>query len=241
MDALHVHGGVGLGALHDSAERRRMIHERALQDRRDLEALGHDVVGDEMLSIGLGEDRLHFREILGLQDPRLVAEHVQSGSNRRDHAIDLAAVAAGEHDDVAWTLPEHPLEKIGACVDLRLPGRRPLRAVVESCDAFQMLEQIEPERREDVHARRHARIHLPLNERCVKVPGIEGHETHISHGTRALLAAGGGAADDGGCKQQVEHWSHHQNLIDSIPAAIGWPAIMARLTGIVFISPTPAV
>ena len=40
---------------------------------RDLEALGHDVVGDDARCVGLGERGLELAEVGGLQDPRLVA------------------------------------------------------------------------------------------------------------------------------------------------------------------------
>ena len=126
-------------ALHvDARLRRRAGDDRRRTSRgsltsarcrivRDLEALGHDVVGDDAARVRVCQRLLQLRQIGGLQDPRLVGEHVQSGRHRRADPIDLAVVAPGEDDDVAGLVAEHALEVIRAGVDLELPGGRPFR------------------------------------------------------------------------------------------------------------------
>jgi hypothetical protein len=129
---------------------------------------------------------------------------VESRADRREHAIDLAAVPSGEDDDVAGTLAQHALEEIGARVDLGLPRRRRVGACIERRHALQVLEQIEPERRIHIHAGRHARIHFFLNERGVEMPRIERHQTHVRHRVRWLLTARCRAADGRGGEQDDE-------------------------------------
>ena len=179
VHALHVDRRLGLGARHDLAERRAIVDQRALEHGRDLEALGHDVVGDELLRVGFGQRRLDLRQVGRFQNPRLVGQDVEAGLDRRQDAIDLHRVPAREDDDVAGTLLEHALEVVGARVHLDVPRRRALGAAVEPGDAVEVLEEIPAERRVDVHARRHAGIHLFLDERRVKMPGVEGHQAHI--------------------------------------------------------------
>ena len=109
--------------------------------------------------------------------------------------------SAGQDDEVAGPLPEHPLEEVRARVDFRQPRRRALGAGVERGHALEVFDQIGAERREHVHARRDAGVHLLLNERRVKVPRVQGHETHVIHGPTLLPdamdnAAGGSRGHD---------------------------------------------
>ncbi len=60
-----------------SPKRRPIVDELTLQDGGDLEALGHDVEGDDALGVGIGEDPLQLRQFVGSQNPRLVREHMQ--------------------------------------------------------------------------------------------------------------------------------------------------------------------
>ena len=182
MDALHVHRGIVLGPLQHLAEHRRIVDERALQDRRHLEALGHDVVGDDAGAIGLGEGAFQLVEIRRLEDPRLVRQHVQAGLDRCRDPIDLRAVAARKHDDVARPVAQHPLEGVRRRVHVDGPCRRARGAPVERVDSLEVFVEIGPERRVDVDAGRDTRVHLLLHERGVEMAGIDGHQTDIGHG-----------------------------------------------------------
>ena len=188
VHALHVDRWLGLGPRHDLAERRAIVDERALQHRRHFEALGHDVVGDELPRVGLGQRGVDLRQVGGLEDPRLVGEDVEPALDRRQDAIHLHGVPAREHDDVARTLLEHALEVVGARVHLEVPRGRALGAPVESGDAVEVLEEVPAERRVDVDARRHARVHLFLDERGVKVSRVERHQTHVGRRPTLLSA-----------------------------------------------------
>ena len=112
MDAFHVHARIGFSAFHDLAERRRIVDQRALQHRRDLEALGHDVVGDRAFLIGFGEHRFQLRQFRRGQNPRLVGEHVQAAVHRPRDAIDFRAVLARQDDGIARPLAQHPVEEV---------------------------------------------------------------------------------------------------------------------------------
>ncbi len=192
MHALHVDARVGGCSLHLLAERRRVVHQRALQDRRDLEALGHDVVGDELFRVRLRQCRVELRQVSRLQDPGLVGQHIQAALHRGEDAVHLDAVAAREHDDVAGTILQHALEVVVAGVDLELPRGRPFGAPVEARDPIQVLEQVRAERREDMDALRDARIHLLLHQPGVEVPGIDGHQPDVTRLKCVHRSPGGG-------------------------------------------------
>ena len=113
VDALHVDARLRFGSLDHLPEGVVVADQRALEDSGDLEPLRHDVEGDGSARIGLGQHALHFRQIFGLQNPGFVGQHVQTAVNRCRDAIDLAAIAPGQHDDVARVFAEHALEEIG--------------------------------------------------------------------------------------------------------------------------------
>ena len=181
VHALHVDAGIGLGAVDDLAKHRRVVHERALQHRGDLEALGHDVVGDHAFAIGLGEHGVKRRQVGLGQDPRFVGEHVQAGADRPRDAIELRPVASGEDHGIARPLAQHPLEEVRAGVELHLPRGGLLGPLVVRGNAFQMLVEVPALRRIDVHARGHAGIHLFLNQRGMEMTGIQGHQSDLRH------------------------------------------------------------
>ena len=130
VDALHVDAGLAPACPASiSPNVAAIVDQRALQHRRDLEALGHDVVGDDALRVGVGERRLELRQVVATARIHgLSARTCRPGADRAADAVDLPAVAAREHDDVAGPLAEHALEEVGAGVDFQLPGRRLLGA-----------------------------------------------------------------------------------------------------------------
>ncbi len=176
--ALHLHGRLALAARPDRARHLRVARELPLQDRRDLRALGHHVVGDEPFLLGERHHLLELRKVPRGDQPRLVGEHVQARLDRGEDAVDLAAVAPRDDHDVARLVAQHALEVVRAGVDLEPPARRPLGALVERGDAAEVQQQIGPDRGEDVHGRIDARVHLLLDERGVEVPGVERHQPH---------------------------------------------------------------
>ena len=123
VHAVHVEGRL-LGRARPHLTRHRAVaHELALQDRGDLVALGHHVVGHEALLLGGVEGGLELGPVRGVDDPRLVGEDVEPRFHRGQDAVDLAAVAPRDHHHVARALPEHPLHEVGAGVHLELPAR----------------------------------------------------------------------------------------------------------------------
>ena len=179
VDALHVDAGIRFRTTNDLAKGRRIVHEHALQNRRDLEALGHDVVRDNAFRIGVGQDSVELRQVLSGQDPRLVAEDVKAGMHGRRNAIELWAIASGKHDHVPRPFLQHAVQSVRARMNFRLPRRRARRALVECVDALQVFVEIVASRRVDIDAPGNAWIHLLLNEGGVKVAGVEGHQPHV--------------------------------------------------------------
>ena len=181
VDALHVDARLRLRALDELAEGGSVVDELPLQLARHLVPLGHDVEGDQLLLVGGGQRLLQLGKVGRLQDPGLVHERVEAGVEGGLHAVDLAAVAPGEHDRVAGPLAEHARHEVRRGVHLHLPARGVVRALVEARHPRQVIDEVGPERRVDVHGRRDPRVHLLLDERGVEVPGVEGDEADLLH------------------------------------------------------------
>ncbi len=188
VHALHVDRRLGLAPSHDFAERRAIVDEHSLQHRRHFEPLGHDVVGDELAGVGLGQRGVDLRQVRRLQNPGLIGEDVQTALDRGQDAIHLDGVAAREHHNVAWALLEHALEVVRARVHLDVPRGGAVSPPVEPGDPVEMLEKVPAERRVDVDARRYSRVHLFLNQRGMKVPRVERHHPNVRSRTLLLSA-----------------------------------------------------
>ena len=159
--------------LHERSEQRGVHRQLALQRRGDFVALGHDVVEQHVLR-RRGLERLpKLHEVVGGADHRLVGEHVEPRVDRADDVLGLARVVAGDDHDVAGAVGEHPLEEVRAGVDPLHPVRGLLLARVEALDAREVLLEVVAPRRVHVHDAVDVRIHELLDERRVKVPGIE--------------------------------------------------------------------
>ena len=89
-----------------------------------------------------GKSRVQPRQIRGLDDRRLVGEHVQAGFESGNDALDLAAVAAREDGNTARRFVPHPVEKIGAGMHLQPPIGGSLRPPVIPVDAGQVIDQV---------------------------------------------------------------------------------------------------
>ena len=189
VHALHVDSRLGFAAREQAAEGGRVVHQLALQLGGHLEALGHDVERDEPFLLGGGQGALELRQVVFLEDPRLVDERMQIGVERGLHAIDLPPVASRDHHGVPGMLLEHPLQEIRAGVDLELPRRRVARAPVEPRHPRQMVHEVGAQRRVHVHLCGNARVHLLLDEGGVEVAGVQRDESDVGHG-RAPLGQG---------------------------------------------------
>ena len=114
---------------------------------------------------------------------------MEAGAQARLDAADLAAVVAGDDHHIARMLGHQPLHEIRPGVDFHLPGGGIFLARVEAVDAAEVREQVRPEWRENMHAMRHARQHLLLEQRGVEMTGIKGDQANvarlISRGTHA--------------------------------------------------------
>ena len=100
-------------------------------------------------------------------------------------------------------------------MDLHVPGRRLVGAAVVGDDAIQVLDQIRPERREDIDARSDAGIHLLLDQGGMEVPGIERHQSNLSHRAAALLSGEEHAAGDS-TRDQSEDSGAHRSISNDV-------------------------
>jgi hypothetical protein len=107
---------------------------------------------------------------------------VHSGIKGCQDAVDLRTVSACQHDNIAWSFPNHSFQEIWAGMDLQLPGRGVLFPGVEPGDPAHVGRYIQAQRRIDVDLFRHAFVHFLLHQCRVKVTGIKRNELYTVHG-----------------------------------------------------------
>jgi hypothetical protein len=95
----------------------------ALQGRRHLVPLGHDVPREDVAQVGFALHSLEFREIARVDHPRLVGQDVQPVRHGGQDQVDLSAVAPSNDDGIPRLLAEHPVEVISARANVELPRR----------------------------------------------------------------------------------------------------------------------
>ena len=88
---------------------------------RHLVTFGHDVVRREAALGGNGERTIELGQVTRFDNPRLIGQHVETGFERLQNAVDLAAISPGEHDDVTGTVPHEFLHGIRAEMDVEIP------------------------------------------------------------------------------------------------------------------------
>src|SRR5262249_17333203 len=115
----------------------------------------------------------------------------------------------GQHDDVAGSLVEHAGQEVRTGVDLQVPVRRPVAAVVEPGDTVEMSRQVGAEWRVDMHPPGHTAGHLLLKQGRVAMARIQCDQPnwrHCSapHGCRTSSASNGRPTyrNDMGCSPE---------------------------------------
>ena len=188
MDALDLDTRLGLGAGDRGAEDRRVVHQRSLDDGGGLEALGHDVVRHQAGAVGQLERRFERGKLRGVNDPRLVGQHVEAGVERRADALHLIAAAAGDHHYVARPLGAHSPQRVVGAVDVEFPVGGVVGAGVEAFDALEVLVKVLPQRRVDIAAAGDAGKHFLLHQGGVEMRRIEGDELDFGGETHSNAA-----------------------------------------------------
>ena len=158
----------------------------------DLVTLGHDVVKQDLIGGSAAEGLAEQLEIGRGNGHRLVRQHVEAGDDGTADVFGLARVVAGQHHDVPRPLSQHPFEEIRSGINLLLPARGLISATVETFDQVEMLLQVRPSGRIDVHHRADLRIHELLDQARMEVSGVEGDEADVICGG----GDGGGEAHD---------------------------------------------
>ena len=173
MDAARAHRRFPRAAGFEGAEHVAVVDELALQLAGHLVALGHDVVGREVIALGQLERFFELPQIGGGDDPRLIGEHVQACLEGCQDAVDLAAIPAGEHHDVAGGGAQHLRHGVAGCVDVERPVGRVEGARVEQRDAGEIVQQVRSQRRIDGNAGIDPGVHVSLQQGGVKMPRID--------------------------------------------------------------------
>lgn len=207
VHAVHVDGGVGGVAGEEVAEDGGGVDESAVEHGGDLVALGHDVVGDDVLAGGLVEGVGEAGEVGRTEDPGFVGEDVEAMGDGLFDAFDFRAIAAGEDNNVAGGLvAEEAGEGAGSGVDVEFPGGGVFGALIKAGDAGEVVGEIETEGGVDLSDGGDAGVHLFLDEGGVEVGGIEGDELANRHSTRLWHRGGEGGADLGVAEKEGGFW-----------------------------------
>ena len=169
----------------------------ALQDRGDLEALGHDVVQQHAFLPGGVEAFLQQGEMRLVNRHRLVGQHVDAGFQGPCDVLRLLGVVAGGHHHVPFLLREHPVQEILPAVDDLVPVRRIFGAGVVGLDLGEVLLQVLSLRRIDIHVAGDPGVLDLLDEGRVEVARIQGQQDDLLAGR----AGGHGQRKQQECRQ----------------------------------------
>ena len=112
-------------------------------------------------------------KVARVDEPGLVGEHVKARLVQPPDGACLAAVPAGEHDDVAAPLADQARERIAVADRHRSPARGSLGPAIEPFDQREEIPAFRAVRRVDEDLVGDARIRDAQRERGVKVPGVE--------------------------------------------------------------------
>ena len=112
-------------------------------------------------------------EVVRVHEPGLVGQHVKAGLVQPPDGARLAAIPAGEHDDVAASLADQPRERVAVAHHRRAPARGRLGPPVEALDQREEIAQVGAVRRVDEDLVGDARIGGAQRQRGVEVPGVE--------------------------------------------------------------------
>ena len=174
VHALLLDGRRGAGV--EAAEERGVVHQPLHQPRDGVAPPRHHLAHERPAR----EARADRGEVPRRHQPGLVGQDVQAGRvEGLDHA-GLAAVAAGQHHQVAGALGQEPRERVGGEADAWTPGGRPLRAAVEAVDQGQEVVQLGPRGGVDEDLGGHGGAALAQSQGGVEVAGVEeGEGVHV--------------------------------------------------------------
>ncbi len=168
-------------AFDQTTEDRGVVDQRLLQDRSNLITLRHDVVEQQVFCCCGPEARLELFETGNVNAHRLVGQDMEAGIQAAFDVINLVTIIAGNDDDITRPFGQHPLEEIGADVELFFPLGRVRGSCVIGFDTFQMFVQVGARRGVNRNGRRNRWIHNFLHQRRVEMTSLMNPIRFISH------------------------------------------------------------
>ena len=88
---------------------------------------------------------------MAIDDQGLVGEHIDARLDGGQDPLSLTAIATGKDRDSAGAFTAHPLEEFRAGMDLELPVCRSFLTRVEADNPAQVVGELRPDLRVDVH------------------------------------------------------------------------------------------
>ena len=173
-----VTAGSSTRAAVELAEDRRDARELALQDRRDLVALGHDVVQEHVLRARERKRRSSAANPAASIAIGLSASVWMPASTARVMYSVLRRLLPAITTMSPPLVGDEALEEVGALDHAHAPAGGIVGARVERLDPAQVVVEVRARRRVHAHDRVDVRVHLLLHERRMEVAGIEHGELH---------------------------------------------------------------
>ena len=144
---------------------------------------GHDLHRDRRAR----KARAHVVQIIGAHEPRLVGEDVEAGVVQAADRPRLAAIPAGEDDDVTATLIDQSRARVPRGDDVDTPPCRILRPAVEPLDERQEITPLRAVRRVHDHVVVDARMRHAQRQRRVEMARVQDEQPMLSHGRRRRM------------------------------------------------------
>ena len=195
VDAHHFHRRLRRCALFQSAEDVAHPGQLPLENGRDLAALGHDVVQQDLAVGGRLKGLPQPVKVHGIDGHGLVGQDIETGGDGAVDVLRLAGVVAGNDHHVAGLVGHHAFEEVLARIDFLLPMRGLVGAGVEALDALEVVLKVRTFQARDPHQRADLGIHELLHQAGVEVPGVQGDQAHGWVGGKGSGGHGGSGGE----------------------------------------------
>ncbi len=114
------------------AEHFRVLYQFSLQPRRNLRALGHNIINQNIIFLCDFKGLFQILQPFRIDTHRLICQNIQPRLHTRLDILGLFPVITADNNHIPRPFFHHPLEEIAAPVNLCLPARRIIASIIKS-------------------------------------------------------------------------------------------------------------
>ena len=155
-------------------------NQHALQLVVNLRALGHNIIHHNAICRSVVERLLQDSKVLLIDSHRLVRQNVNASIHSRLDISRLFAIVTRQDYNITLLLLNHLLQEILARIELLVPRRGTLRALVVNLHAVEVHLRIIALGSIYVNRRIHLIVHIHLHQRSVEMARIEREKFNLA-------------------------------------------------------------